>query len=404
MIFNKLLSTSKFKNPPSIISNSTGTSRGTSPPYTLTINKPSDVQEGDLLLAFTMFGDNNLYIQPSGWEVWGSSGSNPTIQIYFKIANNSEPASYDFVMSSGGTVKAEGIGTIICCRNSFIDVLGDFSSNSPALSITPTSEYSIVFLSAASSTSDKTYSATSFTSLYNSTDGNNVDGCVLYKTSENVATGDVTVSDNPQRTNLCSINSNPVPNYPSYVNISSVNELQNATSLVLDTPSGTQDNDLMIAYIYSDDQNFTYTVPTGWTKVVEFNTDGSFMIAYKTASSEGSTHTFDIDQSNTKWHSGYIITYRDTVIDSVGSPSAGTLASGITVSEDYSRLLYFAADDNTALISTGWGTEKLNYSNQSQLGVYDKLVMSAGFTGDIRGVNDTISGKDNCVLISIKPV
>lgn len=403
MIFNKLLSTSKFKNPPSIISNSTGTSAGTSPPYTLTINKPSDVQEGDLLLAFTIYGDSNLFFPPSDWDIWGTSSTNPTIQIFFKIANNSEPSSYDFVMSSGGNIKAEGIGTIICCRNSFIDVLGNFSSDATAPSITPTSENSIVFLSVASLISE-TYSATSFTSLYNPTDGNNVDGGVLYKTSENVATGDVYAGSTASRSNLCSINSNPVPNYPSYVNISSVNELSSVTSLVLDTPSGTQDNDLMIAYIYSDDQNFAYTVPSGWTKVVEFNTDASFMIAYKTASSEGSTHTFGIDQSTNRWHSGYIITYRDTVIDSVGSPSSGTLASGITVSEDYSRLLYFAGEDNTALSSTGWGTEKLNYSNQSQLGLYDKLVMSAGFTGDIRGVNDTISGKDNCILISIKPV
>jgi len=87
-------------------STSTGTSAGTS---SFTMNKPSGVVDGDLLLAFTECGresSRGAQVGPSGWVNLVSNnqetGPSHNLQCWVKIATASEPASYTWTNSAGG--------------------------------------------------------------------------------------------------------------------------------------------------------------------------------------------------------------------------------------------------------------------------------------------------------------
>jgi hypothetical protein len=93
---------------------------------TLTINKPSGVVEGDLLVAITAFGsltdsNNATWTGDTGWTEAYDQGANPNIRVAWKVAGASEPASYTFTTSltSGG----HG-GVVLAFRGAAFDVCG----------------------------------------------------------------------------------------------------------------------------------------------------------------------------------------------------------------------------------------------------------------------------------------
>lgn len=65
----------------------------------LTINKPAGVTVGDMLVIIATFrpGDNTLFTEPSGWTVTRDASD---IDIMYKRADGSEPASYTFNLGS----------------------------------------------------------------------------------------------------------------------------------------------------------------------------------------------------------------------------------------------------------------------------------------------------------------
>lgn len=70
------------------------------------IDKPSDVQENDLLVAHVGADNNGTISPPSGWtsiRKTSDGGGTSFIESFYKVATSSEPSTYDFTNSFGST-------------------------------------------------------------------------------------------------------------------------------------------------------------------------------------------------------------------------------------------------------------------------------------------------------------
>lgn len=93
---------------------------------TVTINKPTGLQVGDLMVVFLSAINNNgvTWTQLTGWtEVLDSASSGPSQDIQWKIATSADVASstFTFTSSSGGSGYT---GSIAAYRSASFDVVG----------------------------------------------------------------------------------------------------------------------------------------------------------------------------------------------------------------------------------------------------------------------------------------
>lgn len=178
-------------------------------------------------------------------------------------------------------------------------------------------------------------------------------------------------------------------------------------------PTGTQENDLMVAFAIAVG-DATWTPPTGWTEVVDQGARPNLMIAYKVAgASEGSSYTFT--KTGTNRGNWVIVTYRNAAYDVVGSivttQSSGVqTASAITLSQSKSTLLAFfcSSDDTGTWSSPSAGLAALANDASDTAGVwalYSDDDVTSGSTGSKSATNSNLGDTLNpaCVLVGIKP-
>lgn len=81
---------------------------------TLTINKPSGVVEGDLMIAQVSYDTfNNPTSEPSGWTRFQIyTPLNEEMALYWKIAGASEPTNYSWTFNAAATACGGGITRI----------------------------------------------------------------------------------------------------------------------------------------------------------------------------------------------------------------------------------------------------------------------------------------------------
>ena len=83
---------------------------------TLTINKPTGVVAGDILLANITNDNNNGTASSSGWTSISSANPGGSIHLLYKIAGGSEPSSYSFTVpgspSAGAIVSFSGVDNV----------------------------------------------------------------------------------------------------------------------------------------------------------------------------------------------------------------------------------------------------------------------------------------------------
>lgn len=193
---------------------------------------------------------------------------------------------------------------------------------------------------------------------------------------------------------------------PTFIANSAVAESGgNKTSLTINKPTGTANNDLMVSFIYTNGLAGGITPPAGWTEVLDSSMStesANVQICYKTASSEGSSYNFTTGTATDI--TGFIVTYRYGAYDTVGTVSTNMIAPSITVGNDYSKVLYFAADDNNTLVDNGTiGIQRILFPLANNSVACYEFNFNAGATGTITAVQDTGSLKDTAVLLSIKP-
>lgn len=199
------------------------------------------------------------------------------------------------------------------------------------------------------------------------------------------------------------------PKPVTFIASASTQNTVNGNTLVVNKPAGTQQGDLMIAFMCEEGANFTFTGDTGWTEIADQGVRPNLRIAYKIAgASEGSSYAFT-SSANNHLISGSILTYRNAAFDVIGSIAENArplVVSGINVSINASVLLAFLVRDQPSYtIPTPSGMSVVVTDNDSSACSYRIFSQSvnAGATGSRSsdlGTDVQVSG----VLMSIKPI
>ena len=377
------------------------------------INVPTGTQNGDLMLLFGSASGmsapfNDDIATPSGWNVAQRSGYySGKVCVFYKTAS-SEPSSYTVSTAA----NFQSVLVMVVYRNADFVGTGFISPKanpiSPQKVFIPNENNVLLGWYGTSYTSALFGTPTGMTKL---TTGTN--RAVLFY-QENVAVGDsgtrnvsMTGGGGPIGMGVLAVvvPKNTVPPVPEFVAVSDVVNDNSNSVMTINTPTGTADGDLMLACIYTNSNSLTFTPPSGWTTSVAYTADGSMMVAYKVAASEGSTLGFTKSTALTTC-SGYVVTYRNANYGTTGSVVAGTTATEISsISDYYSSVLYFAADDTTSLVvntaePTKLTTRVLSNISSRKLALLD-FSGTATKTIDITGVDDTGTTRDVSVLVQI---
>lgn len=181
----------------------------------------------------------------------------------------------------------------------------------------------------------------------------------------------------------------------------------NVTTIVITKPTGTVQNDLMLAIMASDNAN-TWTGDTGWTEIADQGALPSLRMAYKVAgASEGSSYTFT--SSNNAKLSGCILTIPGYQYDAVGtfaSAADPVVAPSVTASATSGLLIAAFAGKNISLtFTTPSGMAAVCSDSEGNRPSYTIFMKSidAGATGTISsscGTGTEVTG----ALIALKHV
>lgn len=175
----------------------------------------------------------------------------------------------------------------------------------------------------------------------------------------------------------------------------------NATSAVQNKPTGTVDNDILVALLYVEGGK-TVTAPSGWTQFATFHqaTDNYDMtLWWKRAASEGTSWTWSWSAPSV-WRDAWVVALSGAVTS--GSPLDGTSTSNsgtgtaaacnsITLAETDSLILtcgsWFNSNTATAPTGTPTFTERVDTGNN----VYCATA-SATASGAVGSKTITIAG------------
>jgi len=179
--------------------------------------------------------------------------------------------------------------------------------------------------------------------------------------------------------------------FPQFIASAQTQRTTSGSTLNISKPSGTIQGDLMVAFMSSGAtlSDRTWSVPSGWTELVDQDDPPNFLAAYKVAgASEGSSYTFTMSSSASDI-AGTILTYRNAAYDIIGSLSTNsstlTLAS-ITASLGNSVLIaaLFRPSSSVTITQSGGSTMDVkvtdNVGDPPSFRIFDELV-SAGATG-----------------------
>ena len=167
-------------------------------------------------------------------------------------------------------------------------------------------------------------------------------------------------------------------------------------NLTINKPSGVVDGDILVVGFYREAG--TLTLPAGWTQVVATRDNGSdaiyLTVAWKRASSEGSSYTFTLSTST--WRAGVLLAFSGCVTS--GSPvdtyatdattlSAARLASITTSVANTMRVGVFGDYDSNGLTagtsgmteSSGNGAVESFYAAQASAGASGTISNFGGF-------------------------
>lgn len=182
-------------------------------------------------------------------------------------------------------------------------------------------------------------------------------------------------------------------------------------SVVVSKPSGTAENDLMVALMIHNG-NGTWTGDTGWTEAIDQGTSPCIRVAHKIAGSgEPSSYSFANTGSNEA--SGVIATFRNAAWDAIGTISTAVASSvqtapQITVGAANSMLLAFFT---SALPSVTWSSPSSGLvslatdssGTKGSFALYYDDLYSSGASGTKVATMSSSSGSKGCILLSVKP-
>ena len=182
----------------------------------------------------------------------------------------------------------------------------------------------------------------------------------------------------------------------------------NGTSTVVNKPTGTLDDDIMIANIYVED-DVAVTAPTGWTLIANLDHPTSTFdihVYWKRAASEGANYTWT---HNNTWRNGMISSFIGCITTGDPQDATATNANG-TASPEVAAAITTVTNDAMAVISSGafttnnWGLD----ADWNEAGEDDDVHMAyramptAGAT-DAASFTLSGGGNWNALTIALKP-
>lgn len=184
----------------------------------------------------------------------------------------------------------------------------------------------------------------------------------------------------------------------------------NVTTLTFNIPAGTQNGDLMVALVAGGggSNNVVDWANANWTWAAERTTIPNLAVAYRVASSEGSTVSFTT--TNSCKLGGILRVFQGASWGAAGTVATGTstsvTASSITVPDNNSILLgHFAiANDNITWTNSSGMTKIAEldddaFSHSWYIATQD---VAAGATGS-KTITTNSSGGWQAILVSISP-
>jgi hypothetical protein len=179
-----------------------------------------------------------------------------------------------------------------------------------------------------------------------------------------------------------------------------------ATTITINVPTGTAQNDLLIAVLTAPAGATTWTTPSGWS--VGITASQGRTVFYKTASSsEPANYTFTSSASGT--NQGYIFTYRNARFGVGGTVSAlasPAVAPSITTTANNAVIFDVVAVGGVSItFSTPTGYTSLDSDSDAtspSSNVFTKTQVAAGATGTASSTPS--SGSARAYLFSIYPL
>lgn len=289
---------------------------------TLSIAAPSGIQDGDLLVALLLTGNGGSQYPtslPSGFVCRYES-------TYWTVATkiaSGESGSYAF----GWVTTTANSGAILVYRyaDEFALHASSVSTNTAAgitfPSITPTFDGTLITVSGiAVGGATVTTPPTGMTqrALYNSLTPNFAVYDSTPSPASTISGKSITWSSNSAKSALALQIGRKIQATPPFAISSSEKITATSTSLVIDKPIGTRENDLMVAYVAGGGTGNTWT-GGGWVELADMGSSPYLRVAYRVVTaSEPSNWTFTASASGNI--GGAIVTYRNAVYDAIGSP------------------------------------------------------------------------------------
>jgi hypothetical protein len=374
----------------------------------LTITKPAGTREGDLMVAFVANnGSTMTFTPPTGWREVIDPGTRGQPSLYWKYAGSSEPADYTWTPST----SAKPAGLIVTFRNAQFGVCGAITSGANPLILpsvtTPTSDCLLLAFAIRDAGSVTPATPAGMSVVYVDSDANAPSFGVFSQAVDAGSTGTrsctVFNSSNTGGVMCFLMPKHYAPVEPELVAYQSGSAVSG--NLTINKPAGTVDGDLMVAFVGGDGANsITWTGPAGWTEAIDAGSKPGIAVYYKTASSEGSSYTFN--QATGSGTEGVIVTMRNAAWDATGGAVAGssTLTPSVTVATDFSTLLCFGMRA-AASIAITTNCEETIASNADATSPSWILASDAGMSpgATSRTVSPGSSANVQAVCVSIKP-
>jgi len=195
---------------------------------------------------------------------------------------------------------------------------------------------------------------------------------------------------------------------PTLINTTTAVQNTNSTTITVNVPAGTTNNDLMILLVCSGSGTNTWTTPSGWTLWSPTTNANGRAIYYRTASSEPASYT--ITQSGSTTSDAYILTYRNAAIDVMGtfptSAANPAIAPSITTTENNAVVFFYIASPNVSSCTYTTPTNFTPLVSESDAttpssAIFTRIQATAGATGTASSTAS--SGLPRAIQFSIKP-
>lgn len=122
-----------------LVNTASGGVTGSGTSTSLTVNKPTNTEQGDIMVAFLAAdgsGAGTAWTQPSGWTEVLDDATIPHAGVSYKVAGASEGSSYTFDRSGKSSATASFSGIIVTYRYASYDTIGAIQNVSGASSVT----------------------------------------------------------------------------------------------------------------------------------------------------------------------------------------------------------------------------------------------------------------------------